>query len=101
MEESSHRAHTVGYGEKPGSQAPSRLALLAAENRVDDDGRKKPQRAQANRRQESKGCVDAELRQFVRRQRAEIPDQPQDRGSGLADAAGVRPARRTIISSIA
>ena len=73
---------------------------------MDDDGRQKPERAEADRGEERKRALDADLRQLVGRQRAQVPDETEDgvrssSGSNASRRLGVRPARTTMASSMA
>src|SRR5438132_1477851 len=58
---------------------PLHAVPLAAENRMNHDGRKKSEGGKSYGGEKWKRPFDADFRQFVRRQRAEVPGESQDR----------------------
>lgn len=53
--------------------------VLASQHGMDDDGRQEPQRGEPHGNKQRKWTFDPHFREFVGRQSAEVPDEPQDR----------------------
>ena len=78
VEKGGNRADGIRESQKDALKGATDAETLASEDGVDHDCRKKPEGAKSHRGDIRKRTFDTDLRQFVQRERAEIPDQTEN-----------------------
>ncbi len=80
VEQEAGGARRIGGGDERAPDEALDGLGLAAEHRMDHDGRQEAEGAEADRHEVRERALDAHLGQLVDGQRAEIPDQAEQRG---------------------
>jgi len=79
VKDGSHAAHRVSDNHQRNFGGTSNVVTFVSQHRVHDDGRQKTERPEPDRGKRREWAFEPHLRQLVRRQRAEIPDEAEDR----------------------